>query len=294
MSKKILITGASSGFGELMVKTLLAKGHTVIASMRGVEGKNKDAAAKMKEAGAHVVEIDVTDEASVNKGVEAAIAAAGGLDAVVNNAGTGVLGLQESFTVDDWQKVFDVNVFGVQRVNRAALPTMRKQGSGLLIHISSLLGRIVLPFFGPYNATKFALEALADNYRVELSGFGIDSVVVEPGGFGTSFMNALIKPSDSARTAEYGEMAGAPEAMLTNFEGNLSGENAPDPQWIADIVADLVDKPAGERPFRTVRDGLGMEEPIKAINATTDQSVEGIYTAFGMEGMLKVKAPAAS
>ncbi len=289
MSEKILITGASAGFGKLMTNTLLAKGHTVVASMRGVDGKNKAAAEELKAAGAHIVEIDVTDENSVNAGVEAAVKAMGGITVVVNNAGVGVLGLQETFTTEDWQKVFDVNVFGVQRVNRAVLPTMREQKNGLLIHISSLLGRFVLPFFGPYNASKYALEALADNYRVELSGFGIESCLIEPGGFGTNFMSGLIRPTDKGRDAGYGEMAGAPEGMLQNFEGNLSGENAPDPQWIADIVADLVAAPRGQRAFRTVRDGLGMEEPIKGINAASDQATTGIYTAFGMEGMLKTQ-----
>ena len=290
MSQKVLVTGASSGFGTLICNTLLDKGYTVVGSLRDADGRNKEAAEALKAKGASVVELDVTDENSVNKGVAAAIEAAGGLDVVINNAGVGVLGLQEAFTVEDWQRVFDVNVFGVQRVNRAALPTLRKQGSGTLIQISSLLGRFVLPFFGPYNATKHAVEALADNYRVELSGFGVESLIVEPGGYGTDFGAKLIKASDSDTTASYGEMAGAPDAMMEGFGDNFEGENAPDPQDVADAVAKLLDTPRGQRPFRTVVDGMGMGEPIEAINNAADQSTEGIYNAFEIGGMLKVKA----
>jgi NAD(P)-dependent dehydrogenase (short-subunit alcohol dehydrogenase family) len=256
--------------------------------MRGVVGKNAAAATELRDAGAHVVELEVTDDAIVEKGVAAAMEAAGGLDVVVNNAGVGVVGLQEDFTPEGWKRVLEVNVFGVQRVNRAALPHLRAQGSGLLIHVSALLGSFVLPFFGPYNATKWALEAMAENYRVELSGFGVDSVIVEPGGCGTDFMANCIRPPDSSRQASYGEMAGAPDAMLAGFEQNYAKDDAPDPQWIADWVLDLIDTPDGERPFRTVRDGMGMGAPIEAINQVSEQAMNGIYTAFQMDSMLKL------
>jgi NAD(P)-dependent dehydrogenase (short-subunit alcohol dehydrogenase family) len=236
------------------------------------------------------VDIDVTDDGSVERGVAEALAAAGGLDVVVNNAGVGVIGLQETFTPEDWKQVFDINVFGIQRVNRAVLPHLRKQGSGLLIHVSSLLGRFVLPFLGPYNASKFAVEALADNYRVELSGLGIDSVIVEPGAYGTSFQANLVRPSDDPRGDTYGDFANAPTAMMQSFEQNLSGDSAPDPQSVADAVAELIDTPAGQRPFRTVVDRLGMGEHIERYNASHDQVTVGIYNAFGMSDMLKLKA----
>jgi NAD(P)-dependent dehydrogenase (short-subunit alcohol dehydrogenase family) len=115
-------------------------------------------------------DLDVTDDQSVQSAVEKATEEMGSIDVVINNAGIGVIGMQEHFTPDDFQKLFDINVVGVQRVNRAVLPQMREKGSGLLIHVSSLLGRMTLPFYGPYNASKWALEALAENYRVELSG----------------------------------------------------------------------------------------------------------------------------
>ncbi|HEX7898086.1 MAG TPA: SDR family NAD(P)-dependent oxidoreductase [Planctomycetota bacterium] len=281
----VLVTGASKGFGFLIVKTLLKDGHRVAAGMRGVGGKNGAAAAELKAAGAAPVELDVTDEASVNR----AVASAGALDVVVNNAGVGVLGLQENFTPEDWKRVFDVNVFGVQRVNRAALPGMRERRAGLLIHVSSLLGRMVIPFYGPYNATKHALEALADNYRVELSGFGVESVLVEPGGYGTSFMDAMLRPSDASRDASYGPLAGAPEKAFAAFAKRLTGPDAPDPQRVADVVAGLVRAPRGKRPFRSTVDRTPMGEAVEACNRTAEEQQARVYAAFGIADVLTAK-----
>jgi NAD(P)-dependent dehydrogenase (short-subunit alcohol dehydrogenase family) len=289
MTQKVLITGASAGFGELTTRTLLEKGHTVVASMRGVNGRNAGKADELKAAGASIVEIDVTDEASVEAGVKAATDSAGGLDVVVNNAGIGVLGLQEAFEVDDLKRVFDVNVFGVQRVNRAVLPQMRAQGSGLIIYVSSLLGRMTLPFFGPYNASKWALEAMAENYRTELSGFGVDQAIVEPGGYATGFMEGLIMPRDRDRAAGYGDLAHAPNGMLESFEQALADNPRQNPQDVADAIAGVIDTPAGQRSFRTVVDTMGMGEHIADYNDQLGRITEGVYGAFGMDGLLKLK-----
>ncbi len=132
MAQKILINGANGGFGKLIVKTLVDRGHKVVASMHDISGRNKANADEFKTMAVDVVDIDVTNNSSVQKGVNAAVQAAGGLDAVINNAGVGVLGLQEMFTADDLQKLFDINVFVVQRVNKAALPHLREKKSGLL------------------------------------------------------------------------------------------------------------------------------------------------------------------
>ena len=285
----ILVTGSSKGFGFLIVKTLMKDGHRVIAGMRAPEGKNSGSAAQLKKAGAVPIELDVTDETGVARAVEKAIAAVGPLDVVVNNAGVGVLGLQENFTPEDWKKVFDVNVFGVQRVNRAVLPAMRARRSGLLIHVSSLLGRFVIPFYGPYNATKFAVEAMADNYRVELSSFGIESCLIEPGGYGTTFMDALVRPSDRSRDASYGPMAGLPEKALSDFAGHMKGPNGPDPQWVADAVAGLIRTPRGKRPFRTTVDRLDMGAAVDPYNRAAEDLQKQVYTAFGMADLLTLK-----
>ncbi|MBD3258222.1 SDR family NAD(P)-dependent oxidoreductase, partial [candidate division GN15 bacterium] len=190
---------------------------------------------------------------------------------------------------DDWQKIFDLNVFGVQRMNRAVLPHMRQRKSGLIIHVSSLLGRFCLPFFGPYNASKHALEAMADNYRVELSGSGIESVIVEPGGFGTDFHISVVSAGDATRAETYGEFARAPQQQIEAFAKNFESDNAPDPQMVADAILKVVEAPRGQRPFRTVVDGLGMAGPIEQYNQAADQTVSSIYTAIGMDQMLKVQ-----
>jgi NAD(P)-dependent dehydrogenase (short-subunit alcohol dehydrogenase family) len=288
MTKKILITGANGGFGKLTAESLLNKGHTVVTSMRDIDGRNQEVAEQLRKLGAHIVEIDVTDESSVNKGVSAAIEAVGGMDVLVNNAGIGVLGLQEAFTPEDWQRLFDINVFGVQRMNRAMVPYFRKQRSGLLVHVSSLLGRITIPFYGPYNASKWALEALVENYRTELSAFGIESCIVEPGGYPTTFIERLLKPSDHSRDAEYGDMAQAPDSALANFEQALAANQQQDPHNVANAIAKVIDTPAGQRPFRTVVDKLGMGEPVEVYNDQLHEITSGIYNAFGMQSMLEL------
>lgn len=286
---KILITGTNGGFGRLTFSALKSKGHQIAASMRDITGKNKKAADELKAAGATVVELDVTKDASVDQAVKSVIDSFGGLDVVINNAGVGVLGLQEAFTPDDWRKIFEVNVFGVQRVDRAVLPHMRQKGDGLLIHISSLLGRITVPFYGPYNASKWALEALCENYRTEVSQSGVEVCIVEPGGYPTTFIDNLVRPSDASRNAGYGPMGAMAEPFLENFEKNLAANPAQDPNNVALAIADLVGKPKGQRPFRTIVDKLGMGSPIEEYNAALARITQGIYGAFGIGHLLQVK-----
>ena len=289
MAEKILVTGTSSGFGTLITNALLEAGHRVAASMRDTDGRNRQAAETLAAAGASIVEIDVTDNASVERGTAAAIDALGGLTVLVNNAGFGVIGLQESFTDEDFRRLFEVNVFGVQRMNRAVLPLFREQGNGLLLHISSLLGRITIPFYGPYNASKWALEALAENYRSELSAFGVESCVIEPGGYATDFIGSLVRPSDDSRNAGYGEMAGAPDAALKGFHEMLKQSPHQDPSDVAKAVVDLVATPKGERLFRTVVDNVGMGAGIGPYNEAHAELTLAIYTNMGSAHMLKVR-----
>jgi NAD(P)-dependent dehydrogenase (short-subunit alcohol dehydrogenase family) len=289
MSQKILITGTSAGFGALMTHSLIKAGHHVAASMRDPAGRNQAAAIKLKAAGAKIIDIDVTQDESANRGVHHAIEALGGLDVLINNAGVGVHGLQESFTPEDFKKLFDINVFGVQRMNRAVLPHLRKQGSGLLMHISSLLGRMTMPFYGPYNASKWALEALVENYRTELSSFGIECCLIEPGGYPTTFMDRLMRPSDRSREADYGAMAKAPEMALKGFEEMLRNMPIQNPENVADAVVDVIAKPWGQRPFRTVVDKIGMGDAIGPYNDHLQKLTEAIYGNMQMADMLKVK-----
>jgi NAD(P)-dependent dehydrogenase (short-subunit alcohol dehydrogenase family) len=289
MTARILITGANGGFGRLTTNALLDAGHRVAAAMRHTTTKNVEAAHDLGARGAHVVDLDVTDDDSVERGVAESIDAMGGLDVVVNNAGIGVNGFQESFTIDDWHKVFDVNVYGVQRVNRAALPTLRQQRSGLLVHVSSLVGRLSLPFFGPYGPSKYAVEGMAEIYRAELSGFGVESIVVEPGAYPTSFVSALAAPSDPERSSTYGVFAEMPTQMLASFEESMAQTPKQDPQHVADAITALVEMPAGQRPFRTIVDSMGLGQPVGPYNDLAEQMTRGVYESFGMGGLLTVQ-----
>ena len=285
----ILITGASSGFGNLIVTDLVAAGHRVVGSMRDISGRNAAAAAKFKSLGVEVIEIDVTDTASVDAGVAKAAQILGRVDVLINNAGVGAHGLQENFSADDFRRLFDINVFGVQRMIRAVLPDMRARGEGLILNVSSLLGRVALPFYGPYNASKWALEGMSENYRAELSAFGVDVAIVEPGGFPTRFIDNLMQPTSRDRDAGYGEMAGAPKASLAGFEGFLAANPQQNPQLVADAVVDVIGTAPGARPFRTEVDRIGMAEPLKGYNDHLAQVTTGLFTNLGMEDMLKLK-----
>ncbi len=289
MTKTILITGSSSGFGKSSAEFLLEKGHTVIATMRAPEGRNQTTADELKAKGANIVEMDVASDESVDRAIQTALAVNGSIDVVVNNAGIGVVGLQEAYTPDDWKHLFEINVFGVQRVCRAILPHMRERGSGLLLQVSSLLGRICIPFYGPYNASKWALEALCENYRVELSRFGVDVAIIEPGGYATDFMDRLMPPGDQERSAGYGDFAHAPQSSLENFEKALEANPQQNPLDVSNAIVSVIETPAGERPFRTVVDKLGMGAPLIDYNEHLAKVTEGIYSAFGTQDLLKLK-----
>lgn len=289
MSKKILITGASGGFGMLTVKKLLENGHQVVAGMRDVKGRNNLNSDKLRQLGAIIVELDVTNDNSVINGVNEAISKLGGLDVLFNNAGIGSVGMLEHFTTADFQKLYEVNVFGVQRMNRAVAPFFRKQQKGLIVYTSSLLGRITLPFYGLYQSSKWALEALAENYRSELSGFGIENCIVEPGGFPTAFAENLLKPSDLSQDVSYGDFMQAPQKMGENFHNVLMNNPQQNPQCVADTFANLVDLPYGEKPFRTTVDYLGMGDNVEKYNNLLGQVTQGLYTNFGIVEMLSVK-----
>lgn len=289
MSQTILITGTSAGFGNLMTRTLLSNGHKVIASMRDIAGRNKTVAAELAQLGAKIVELDVTSEDSVKTAIHNAIKEAGNIDMVVNNAGVGVIGRQESFEIKDWEKLFNINVFGVQRVLREIIPHFRENGKGTIVNVSSILGRMTIPYYGPYNASKYALEAMSENYRMELSQFGIDVALIEPGGFPTTFMERLITPSDTDREKFYDEVHPTPQEFGENFAKALESNPAQNPQDVADALLNLVNTPAGDRPFRTVVDKMGMGDAVTPYNEASDNVTKGVFSSFGIDHLLTIK-----
>jgi NAD(P)-dependent dehydrogenase (short-subunit alcohol dehydrogenase family) len=284
--QNILVTGTSSGFGKLIVQTLAQDGHQVFASMRDKNGRNADSArqlrdwARAEDLSLEVVELDVTDQASVERSIKSILDRSGHIDVVVNNAGTGNVGVLEGFSMVQIQKIFDVNAFGAIRVDKAVLPSMRARNSGLLIHITSTGGRVIVPFVSPYSAAKAALEALAEEFSFELAPFGVESVIVEPGGFGTEAFEKLITPGEEDVLAGYGEMATKPHEMFAGMAQMLSQPDAPNPQDVADAVKQLIDTPAGQRPLRTVV-GTIIVAGVESLNRAYDDSKQEMLASLG-------------
>jgi NAD(P)-dependent dehydrogenase (short-subunit alcohol dehydrogenase family) len=280
----VLVTGTSSGFGFLTAKSLLEQGHTVFATMREPKTRNAEAAAALRDAAAgrtgklHVLELDVTDDRSVEQAVKEAIATAGHLDVVVNNAGILSGSYIEGYTADQLRALFDINVLGVHRVCRAVLPHMRERKQGLIINLSSSLGRWILPYVGPYAATKFAIEGYSDVLAVEMMPFGVQVALVQPGGFATGVMGRMMNAGDAARLATYGELADAPQKMWEGY-GQMLATQGPNPQIVADKIVELVGMPAADRPRRAVVDVM-LGQFTEAINSATAQAQGGVFTAM--------------
>jgi len=258
MDTTVLITGASTGFGRDAAERLARRGHHVFATMRDTTGRNAEhrgtleGLAKAERLRLRVLELDVTSEESVQGAVDAALREAGHLDVVINNAGYAGLGITEAYTPEQFQQMFDVNVLGIVRVNRAVLPAMRKQRNGLLIHISSGAGRVAVPAMAAYSASKFAVEAIADAYRYELLPFGIDSVLVEPGIYRTPIFDRIARPADAERIASYGDASDYADRVLGVFMSAINAPDAPGSEEVAEALVRIIEMDPAERPFRTV------------------------------------------
>ena len=277
----VLITGSSTGFGRLFTETLARKGHTVFATMRDPGGRNAKNAAEIRTLAEkdsvpiHILEMDVTDDASVERAVDAAIAKAERIDVAINNAGYYLSGLEEAVTTEQAQRLMDTNFMGSVRVNRAVLPHMRRGGSGVLMHISSGAGRVVVPSAGFYCASKFALEALAEAYSYELAAQGIESVIVEPGQYETPVFGNTVMAADQARTDTYG----AAKEIPAKVNGALSS-TAGNAQEVADAVLRIIETPAGEKQLRYF---VGPQDfGLNEINALAKQVQTSVLEAFGL------------
>jgi NAD(P)-dependent dehydrogenase (short-subunit alcohol dehydrogenase family) len=277
MSKTILITGTSSGFGRDTAETLRRAGHTVYASMRGTQGKNREAAEALRKLGIKTVELDVSDDASVEAGVKEVLAEAGTIDVLVNNAGIASVGVTEAFTTEQAKVIFDTNVIGLLRVTRAVLPSMRQNRDGLIINIGSILGRVTFPFLGIYGASKFAVEALTDSLRYEVSQLGVEVVAVQPSGYPTNFFASIQTPAGTEVTASYGDVGQIPDAMFKSFMSTFEGEDAPNPHDVAEAVAGLVDQSKGSRATRTVvGEAFGVDRANEDVAPVQTQAVEAL------------------
>ncbi|MBB6429142.1 SDR family oxidoreductase [Algisphaera agarilytica] len=268
-NKTILITGASSGFGRLGAEHYARLGAKVIASMRNMprpEAEALSALAAKDNLDLHVVEIDVLDEESVTRGVNEAIEICGGVpDVLINNAGIAIVGPVEAQDETATKLAYDTNVFGYQRMQRAVLPLMRHRGSGHIINLSSQSGRVIWPGLGHYCPTKFAIEAMSESLAYELSSFGVEVTLIQPGGYPTELWNtrekltADLKARSEAKYLEgYGEMA---DNMGSGNIPNLQGDLMDVPKAIASAIA----APSGKKPMRVMVSASG--HPQSSINS---------------------------
>jgi len=287
MAKTILVTGASSGFGRLTAEMLSKSGHKVFAGFRSAEGARKQIADELKAKNIEILKVDVTDQASVDKAIVQLLEKSGNkLDVVVNNAGMASAGLSEAFTAEQVRDLFEVNVFGVQRVMRATLPVLRAKRAGLVINVGSILGRVTLPFFGLYGASKYAVEAMTDSYRYELSQLGVDVVLVQPSAYPTNMYAAAQKPANGELVKSYGETGEVPGKILKTFMTLFQGENAPNPQDVATAIDKIVAMSAGSRPDRVV---VGLPFGSDAVNTAVAPIQRGVIESLGLGNLAKLK-----
>jgi NAD(P)-dependent dehydrogenase (short-subunit alcohol dehydrogenase family) len=277
-----------------MTAQLLAQaGHTVYASMRETQGRNAPRVveiaqwSKQQEVDLRTVELDVQSDSSVAAAIECILKDANGLDAIIHNAGHMVFGPAEAFTPEQFIQQYDVNVLGAQRVNRAALPHLRKQGRGLLVWVGSSSTRGgTPPFLAPYFAAKAAMDALAVSYSTELARWGIESTIMVPGAFtkGTNHFAHSGKPADADVAAEYdaGPYAGVADQALKGL-ASLEPADA-DPAEVAREIVKVVNLPFGKRPFRVHVDPS--QDGAEVVNAVADRMRREMYFAIGLQDLL--------
>jgi NAD(P)-dependent dehydrogenase (short-subunit alcohol dehydrogenase family) len=296
-AKVVLITGTSSGFGNLTALTLARAGHRVYASMRDTTRANAEPArtlrdlARRERLALEVVDIDVRDDRSVEDGVRRVRQRASGIDVLVNNAGMFHPAVLETQTIADVRNIFDTNLYGHLRMNRAVLPVMRAQRDGLVIQVTTALGRFVFPFLGAYCGAKWALEAMTETTRYEVSQLGVDVVIVEPGAYSTDFVDPNgvgyyrhylrhLTPDNTRRHAEYGELAQRAESHLTE-------DSTADPQEIADTITTILRTPRGQRPVRVL--GPGVHDFIGELHEAATRVQASIMAASGFGDLTTVK-----
>ncbi len=288
----IVVTGASSGFGRLTAESLARAVHEVVAGMRDTAGRNAANRAALAELAERehlsisAVELDVQDQDSVDTAIAAVIADHGRIDVIVQNAGHMALGATEAFTPEQLAALYDVNVLGAQRVNRAALPHMRAQRAGHIVWVGSSSTRGGHPpFLAPYFAAKAGMDALAESYAAELIRFGIDTTIVIPGAFtsGTNHFANAGTPSDTSRDADYDPEYGELRRALLGRLAAIVPDDA-DVQNVADEIVRVVELPAGSRPFRTHIDPS--RDGSEVVSAVADRIRAEFYIRVGIGDLL--------
>lgn len=248
--KVVLVTGASSGIGRAIAAHLASRGHRVFGTSRkaGVSG----------EAGVEMIAIDVDDDRSVAEGVALVMEKAGRLDALVNNAGSAIMGAVEDTSLDEAKWQMETNFFGVLRLCRAVLPHMRRQGHGYIVNISSLSGLFGTPFSGLYSASKFAVEGLTETLRYETRRFGVRAVLVEPGDHASQL-------AATRRIARAALGDSAYREAFTKFKANQEKDEAkaPGPRAVAVLVERILADPRPRPRYSVGMAGQRIVVPLK-------------------------------
>ena len=295
----VLITSASSGFGALTARALAQAGHTVYASMLDIHGRNAaQVDAVQKFAAEHkvdlrTVELDVTSQPSADAALQTILDAEGHLDVLIHNAGHMVFGPTETFTPEQFAHLYDVNVLGTQRVNRAALPPLRAQGRGLLVWVSSTSTRGgTPPYLAPYFAAKAAMDSLAVSYAAELTRWGIETSIVVPGAFtrGTDHFANAGKPDDQERLAEWqGESSPYGGSFDEDLLKNLTATVPPDADvaTVAQAIIEVVNAPSGQRPFRVHVDPA--QDGAEIVAVVADRIRAEFLRRIGLADLLSTK-----
>lgn len=259
--------------------------------MRNRDSRNKKQAQALEGYAAEkgirlfVEELDVTRKKSVAKAVETIVGKEKRLDVVVSNAGIWGPGVLESFTMKQWRQVFDVNFFGSVRVMREVLPVMREQGHGLVLQLSSLQGRFILPYSGPYVASKWAIEAATEQFRYELASFGVEFTLLEPYDFMTEMKDKAINyvAADASRDKDYGSTVD----FIKQFYLVPNQERANDPVFVIDAIQQIIDMPTGTRPVRVT-----VKNPLQQIETMNSLQVEMQTELFGWMNLQHMLKPA--
>ncbi len=278
--KRVLVTGASSGFGYVGALHYARLGAKVFATMRNLprpEASELAAAAKAEGLDITILPLDVTRDDQVTRAVrEAERLAGGGLDVVINNAGIGQSGPVEVQDMAAMQLAFDTNVLGVHRVMRAALPAMRARKQGLIVNISSQLGRVIVPSGGPYSATKFALEALSEQAAYELVPHGVEVCIIQPGGYPTKVWSNRNRYNLELKGRIDPERAAAYGALVERMGTETGGGRTADPLDVPKAIAEIIAMPASRRPLRrAVHPGNKPQEAINRVSAETQLAMLG-------------------
>ena len=289
----IVITGASSGFGAMSARKLADAGHTVYAGMRATTGRNaSQVEAAERYAAEHgvdlrAVELDISDQASVDAAVAKIIEEQGRLDVVFHNAGHMTLGPAEAFTAEQFASLYDTNVLGTQRVNRAVLPQLRRQRRGLVLWngSSSAARGATPPYLAPYFAAKAALDSLALSYATELARFGVETSIIVPGAFtsGTNHFANAGRPADTEAARAYEEFYAGLTEQVSQALTELEPADA-DPGKVADAVVDVVNMPYGTRPLRTHVDPS--QDGAEIVNGVADRIRADFYRRIGLADLL--------